>query len=172
MKFLWAPWRMSYILDKKDEGCLFCRNATEKRDRENLILHHGKYGFVMMNKFPYNNGHLMVVPNRHSLDFEALHENEIKELFHLLRMATRVLKDLLHPHGFNIGINIGRVGGAGEDHLHVHIVPRWAGDTNFMPILSETKIIPQYLEKTYQLLRPGFRNYLRKRIVRKEVKRP
>ena len=172
MKFLWAPWRMGYILERKQEGCLFCRKPIEKRDRENLILHHGKYGFVMMNKFPYNNGHLMVVPNRHCHDFEALHESETKELFYLLKTGTQVLRETLHPHGFNIGINIGKVGGAGEDHLHVHIVPRWAGDTNFMPILCETKIIPQYLEKTYQILRLGFRNHLRKRIVRKGVKRP
>ena len=116
-----------------------------------------------MNKFPYNNGHLMVVPNRHCLDFEALHENETTELFHLLKMATRVLRDTLHPHGFNIGINIGKAGGAGEDHLHVHVVPRWTGDTNFMPILGETKIIPQYLEKTYQTLHLGFKQSLKEK---------
>ena len=114
----------------------------------------------------------MVVPNRHCLELEELHENEIKELFHLLKVATRVLKDALHPHGFNIGINIGSVGGAGEDHLHVHIVPRWAGDTNFMPTLGEVKIIPQYLEKTYQSLHSGFRNLLKKRMGRKGVKQP
>jgi ATP adenylyltransferase len=167
MKLLWAPWRMDYILEKKEEGCLFCKISLEKRDQENLILYRGRYGFVMMNKFPYNNGHLMVVPNRHCLELEELRENEIRELFHLLKVATRVLKDVLHPHGFNIGINIGSAGGAGEDHLHVHIVPRWTGDTNFMPLLGEVKIIPQYLNKTYQSLHVRFKNLLEKRKSRK-----
>ncbi|OGP86798.1 MAG: HIT family hydrolase [Deltaproteobacteria bacterium RBG_16_48_10] len=172
MKFLWAPWRMDYILEKKKEGCLFCKKPLEHRDRENLILCGGRYSFVMMNRFPYNNGHLMVVPNRHVFDFEKLSDNEMKELFHLLKKTTQVLRDTLHPHGFNIGFNIGKVGGAGEDHLHAHVVPRWRGDTNFMPILGETKIIPQYLEETYQTLHVGFRNHLKKGIVRKGVKRP
>jgi ATP adenylyltransferase len=170
MKFLWAPWRMDYILEKKEEDCLFCRKRIENRDRENLILHRGKYGFVMMNKFPYNNGHLMVVPNRHCPDFEALQDDEIEELFHLLKAATGVLKNTLCPQGFNIGVNIGKAGGAGEDHLHVHVVPRWAGDTNFMPVFGETKIIPQYLKKTYQTLRLEFRNQAKRRIMQKGVK--
>ena len=169
MKFLWAPWRMDYILEKKQEDCLFCRKQIEKRDPENLILHRGKHGFVMMNKFPYNNGHLMVVPNRHCPDFEALHDDEIEELFHLLKAATGVLKNTLRPHGFNIGVNIGKAGGAGEDHLHVHVVPRWTGDTNFMPVFGETKVIPQYLKKTYQTLRLEFRNQAKRKIIQKGV---
>jgi len=167
MKFLWAPWRMDYILEKKEEGCLFCRKIAERRDRVNLILHRGKFGFVMMNKFPYNNGHLMVVPYRHCLDFETLRAIEAVEIFTLLSTATRALRDHLRAQGFNVGINIGREGGAGKDHLHVHVVPRWAGDTNFMPILGETKVIPEYLEKTYQILRPSFgKDLKRKRILK------
>jgi len=131
----------------------------EEKDKENLILHQGKYAFVMMNKFPYNNGHLMVVPRRHCLDIAQLEEKEFQELSHLLKVSTQVLNSSLHPHGFNIGINIGKAGGAGEEHIHFHIVPRWTGDTNFMPILGETKIIPQYLEETYQKLQPVFKDF-------------
>jgi ATP adenylyltransferase len=153
---------MDYILEKKQEGCLFCSKLLEKGDRENLILHRGTGGFVMMNKFPYNNGHLMVIPIRHSLYLDELQEHEVKELFYLINMTTQVLRETLHPQGFNIGINIGKAGGAGEDHLHVHIVPRWAGDTNFMPILGETKVVPQYLDETYQTLYTEFRRLLKK----------
>jgi ATP adenylyltransferase len=116
-----------------------------------------------MNKFPYNNGHLMVVPKRHCIDLDQLNDEEFQELFYLLKVSKQVLKECLHPHGFNIGINIGKVGGAGEDHIHFHIVPRWTGDTNFMPVLSETKIIPDYLEKTYHKLNSAFRDLFRKK---------
>lgn len=162
MRYLWAPWRMDYILRGKGKGCIFCKKPLEKKDKENLILYQSQYAFVMMNKFPYNNGHLMIVPKRHCLDFEKLGENELKELSYLLKAATRVLKTCLHPHGFNIGINIGKVGGAGEDHIHFHVVPRWNGDTNFMPVLGETKIVPEYLEKTYQNLHSAFMNLIEK----------
>jgi ATP adenylyltransferase len=148
---------MNYILKKKETGCLFCKKLLEKKDRENLILFRGTQAFVMMNKFPYTNGHLMVVPNVHCFDLEELGRKETGGLFHLLAIATSVLKESLHPHGFNIGINIGKAGGAGESHLHVHLVPRWAGDTNFMPVLGETKIVPQYLDETYQALWHAFR---------------
>ncbi len=163
MKYLWAPWRMDYILRGKPKGCLFCRKPREKKDRANLILYQGKNAFVMMNKFPYSNGHLMVVPKRHCLDFEQLDDKELKEICDLLRVSTRVLKSSLRPHGFNIGMNLGNVGGAGEEHIHFHIVPRWLGDTNFMPILGETRIIPQYLEETYDRLRSAFANPLIRR---------
>jgi ATP adenylyltransferase len=163
---------MDYILGKKQKGCIFCKKPLENRDEENLILHQSGYAFVMMNKFPYNNGHLMVVPKRHCRDLEELKDRELQELFFLLKASTQVLKESLHPHGFNIGINVGKVGGAGEEHLHLHIVPRWAGDTNFMPILGQTKIIPEYLEKTYQQLYSGFVDRLsgkkRKKGVRKK----
>jgi ATP adenylyltransferase len=113
----------------------------------------------------------MVVPYRHCLDFETLRRKETAELFDLLGVATRVLRDNLHAQGFNVGINIGKEGGAGEDHLHIHVVPRWAGDTNFMPILGETKIIPQYLEKTCQTLHQGFCTLLKRRVKRKGLNR-
>jgi ATP adenylyltransferase len=156
MRYLWAPWRMDYILGEKERGCIFCVKPKRKKDKENLILYQGKYAFVMMNKFPYNNGHVMVVPKRHCCDLDELNDNELQELFYLMKVSTQVLKSSLHPHGFNIGMNIGKVGGAGEEHIHFHIVPRWIGDTNFMPILGETKIVPEYLEHTYQKLRSAY----------------
>jgi ATP adenylyltransferase len=161
MKYLWAPWRMNYILGEKKKGCFFCKNLKEKKNRKNLILHQGEQVFVVMNKYPYTNGHLMVVPKRHCLDLEQLAEIELKELFDLLKISTQILKISLRPHGFNIGMNIGKIGGAGEDHLHLHIVPRWAGDTNFMPIIGETKIVPEHLEKTYERLHSAFMDFLR-----------
>jgi ATP adenylyltransferase len=163
MRYLWAPWRMDYIVGKKGKGCFLCQRQKEGEDEASLVLSQGTYAFVMMNKFPYNNGHLMVVPKRHCLDLNQLDERELKELFHLLKLSTGILKRSLHPHGFNIGINIGKVGGAGEEHLHFHIVPRWSGDTNFMPILGETKVIPEYLAKTYQQLHSAFEESLRKK---------
>ena len=163
MKHLWSPWRMDYILGEKQKGCIFCKKPLQKKDEGNLILYQGRYAFVMMNKFPYNNGHLMVVPKRHCLDLAQLKDKESQELFFLLKASTQVLTKSLRPHGFNIGVNIGAVGGAGEEHIHFHIVPRWAGDTNFMSVLGETKIIPEYLEKTYRKLRSAFINLLRKK---------
>jgi ATP adenylyltransferase len=167
MKHLWAPWRMDYILKRKGKKCIFCLGSKRNDDRENLILYRGKHVFVMMNKYPYNNGHLMIVPIRHRLDLESLSPLESKELFDLLKVSVRVLKTSLLSHGFNIGVNIGKVGGAGEDHIHLHIVPRWAGDTNFMPILGETKIVPEYLVNTYQKLHSAFIDHLKKRTRRK-----
>jgi len=151
---------MEYILGDKEEGCIFCSKPAAKRDEENLILFQGRDVFVMMNKFPYNNGHLMLVPKRHCVDLEELTDRESQELFDLMKTSVRVLKSTLRPHGFNVGINIGISGGAGEAHLHLHIVPRWTGDTNFMPVLVETKIIPQYLEETYKKLHSAFENLL------------
>jgi ATP adenylyltransferase len=163
MKYLWAPWRMDYISRKKKKECFFCKNLEEKESRKKLILVQGESAFVVMNKYPYNNGHLMIVPKRHTVDLEQLDNNELKELFDLLKTSIRVLNSSLRPHGFNIGMNIGKVGGAGEDHLHIHLVPRWTGDTNFMPVIGETKIISQYLEETYQKLHSVFMDSLRKK---------
>lgn len=163
MRYLWAPWRMDYILEKKQKGCIFCNTSKEGGDEKNLILWQSDNAFVIMNRFPYNNGHLMVVPRRHCTDLDQLSKEELQEVFYLLKVSTQVLKECLHPHGFNIGINIGKVGGAGEDHIHFHIVPRWRGDTNFMPVLSATKIIPEYLEETYHKLNSTFRDLLGKK---------
>jgi len=162
MKYLWAPWRMDYILGEEQKGCIFCKKPLERKDDINLILHQGRHSFVMMNKFPYNSGHVMVIPKRHCPDLEQLNDQEFQDLLSLLRTTIRILKEKLHPDGFNIGMNIGKVGGAGVDeHVHFHVVPRWIGDTNFMPILSESKVIPEYLEKTYQKLHAAFSDFLR-----------
>ncbi|MFB3884310.1 MAG: HIT domain-containing protein [Thermodesulfobacteriota bacterium] len=157
MEYLWAPWRMDYILKEKREGCIFCEKPRENKDKKNLILFRGEDAFVIMNKFPYNSGHLMVVPRRHCVDLVQLDDREIHELARLLRASSRILRECLHPHGFNIGMNIGKVGGAGEEHIHFHVVPRWEGDINFMPVLSETKVIPEYLGKTYDKLHAAFK---------------
>jgi len=153
---------MDYILGEKEKGCFFCRKLKEKTHKKNLILYRGEYVFVMLNKYPYNNGHLMIVPKRHRLNLEELNSYELRELVDLLKVSTKVLKTTLRPHGFNIGMNIGKAGGAGEDHLHLHIVPRWEGDTNFMPLIGETKVIPEYLERTYQKLHSAFMDLSRK----------
>jgi len=160
MKKIWAPWRMTYIRGQRDDGCLFCQISEQKRDEENLILHAGRYTFVVMNRFPYNNGHLMIVPRRHCVDVESLETQEIEELFHLLKLSIRVLETSLAPNGYNVGINLGKAAGAGMEHLHLHVVPRWTGDSNFMPVLSDTKVIPEFVEATYRQLHLAFQEAL------------
>jgi ATP adenylyltransferase len=160
MKTLWAPWRMTYIREQTKNGCLFCQISVEKRDEENLILYGGEYTFVVMNRFPYNNGHLMIVPRRHCADVESLETQEIEELFHLLKLSIRVLATSLAPDGYNVGINLGKAAGAGMEHLHIHVVPRWSGDSNFMPVLSDTKVIPEFVETTCRKLRLAFQEVL------------
>ncbi len=159
MEKLWAPWRMEYIqnVDKKDGGCIFCDLPKEDRDRENLILYRGSTCFVIMNRFPYNNGHLMAVPFKHTADSQDLDDTEALELWQCINTCKRVLKEKIHPDGFNIGMNLGRTAGAGIDqHVHMHIVPRWNGDTNFMPVIGQTKVISQALLASYDQLQPGF----------------
>lgn len=160
MKTIWAPWRMTYIQQPKKRGCLFCHIHKEKKDEKNLVLYRGVYAFVVMNRFPYNNGHVMVVPRRHCVDLEPLEPCESEELFHLLKASIRVLTTDLIPHGYNIGVNLGNAAGAGMEHLHVHVVPRWSGDTNFMPVLSDTKVIPESIRETYRKLRLTFQTLL------------
>ncbi len=164
MRTLWAPWRAEYIRcaigqhSTARRDCLFCRLLKAKDDRKNLILHRGRRAFVVMNRFPYNNGHVMVAPNRHTADLESLSAVEGAELFKLVQKSLAVLRQGLKPHGFNVGANLGRVAGAGvAGHLHVHIVPRWLGDVNFMPLLSETKVISEHLTETYDRLKHQFR---------------
>ena len=152
---------MTYIagIGNKDEGCIFCAKQKESDDRKNLILRRGKKCFVIMNLFPYNNGHLMVVPNAHAADIDALDKSTSGELWDLVCLSRNALAEAFHPDGYNIGINLGRTAGAGIDtHLHAHIVPRWNGDTNFMPVLGETKVISQALHETYDALLPYFRS--------------
>jgi len=161
MDLLWAPWRMSYIenVDKKDEGCVFCTKPSETDDKKNLILYRGKTCFIIMNLYPYNNGHLMVIPYKHTSDMLSLDNETSSELWALLCRCKDALSKAFRPDGFNIGMNLGRPAGAGIDkHIHMHIVPRWNGDTNFFPVLGETKVISQSLSETYEALKGHFVN--------------
>ncbi len=158
-KRLWAPWRMKYILSDKKKDCVFC-SALQQDDPEKIhILYQDKHAFVIMNIFPYNSGHLMAVPRRHVAELEDLEQDQLLNLMNLVSLSIKILKKALQPQGFNIGMNLKREAGAGiEDHIHWHIVPRWSGDTNFMPILSETKVISQHITDTYNRLKPYFNN--------------
>ena len=162
METIWAPWRLEYILSKKEPGCIFCKKPLEKNDRENLILHRGKSHFIIMNAYPYNNGHLMIVPYRHTSAISGWSDDEKLELMELLEISLELLKRTMSPNGFNIGVNMGESAGAGiGDHIHVHVVPRWSGDTNFMPVLGETRVIPEHLLDTYDKLRVALQDLLR-----------
>ncbi len=157
LEILWAPWRMEYILGEKESGCIFCTRINQDSDKENLILLRGENNFVIMNKYPYNNGHLMVVPNRHSSEFDSLSDPEKLEMINFVSKSMNVLKKTVNPDGFNVGMNIGKIAGAGiDDHLHFHIVPRWAADTNFMPVVGQTKVISEGLGETWDRLKEGF----------------
>jgi len=156
MQRLWAPWRIEYIMGEKNRECIFCQKSKEHKDEENYILLRGKKCIVMLNIFPYNNGHLMIAPYRHIGSIEQLNKEESEELMSALTQMVKLLKRVLHPAGFNIGMNLGKVAGAGiAGHLHIHVVPRWRGDSNFMPVISETKVISEALQKTYQKLKEG-----------------
>jgi len=148
---------MEYILGEKESGCVFCNRNEADADRANLILWRGSKNFVIMNKYPYNNGHLMIVPNRHTALFHSLDDDEMLEMMTLTSKCLNALKQAMNPDGFNIGMNVGRVAGAGiDDHLHLHIVPRWDADTNFMPVLGHTKIVSEGLLETWDKLIPFF----------------
>lgn len=158
MEQLWAPWRMTYIRgEEKGPGCVFCLPPDEDEDEQRLVLLRGECSFVLMNKYPYSNAHLMVAPYRHTNDLGVLSDAEALEMHKLLVLSRQVLQETVAPHGFNIGMNLGLVAGAGiADHLHLHIVPRWNGDTNFMPVFADVRVIPQHLEETYGYLRRAF----------------
>jgi ATP adenylyltransferase len=151
MDHLWSPWRKKYIEDNnKAPGCVFCNEAQQKDGPDNLIVMRGTTAYVMLNRFPYTSGHLMVVPFVHLGSFELLDPATRAEMMELVTTATSVLGNVYHPDGFNIGANIGSAAGAGiADHVHMHVVPRWAGDTNFMSTLGETRVLPEELEETY-----------------------
>lgn len=157
MNKLWAPWREKYILQtKKTKGCLFCKTAksNNKKSKRDYIIHRTKFSFSMLNTFPYNNGHLMIAPYKHSKDFNELNIEELSDLIGLLKLTYNLLECALKPDGYNIGINLGKTGGAGfAGHLHIHIVPRWNGDTNFMPVISNTKVISESLDSLYKRLK-------------------
>jgi len=158
VKYLWAPWRLQYIKGSPTPDCIFCAFPREGRDRDRGILLQGRLAFVILNAYPYNSGHLMVVPHRHVADLVDLTDDEHLEMQHLVRACMRALRAVYRPEGFNIGMNIGRAAGAGiADHLHTHIVPRWIGDTNFMPVLGETKVLPEDLTATYDRLAAALR---------------
>jgi ATP adenylyltransferase len=153
MDFLYAPWRIRYIESpKKEEGCIFCKAASEPDGR--YVLHNDGVSFVIMNIFPYNPGHLMVAPIRHVGSFSELTNEEILSIGNMVKKSMDVLKKTMNPEGFNIGVNIGLAAGAGiRDHIHVHIVPRWCGDTNFMPVTGDTKVLSEALDELYKKLK-------------------
>ena len=154
MEYIWAPWRIQYIQMEKPEGCILCEKPAEDNDVENYILFRGEKNFVIMNSYPYNPGHLMVAPYRHTGNLGELTDSDLHDHFELVSFCIKVLKQAFNPDGFNTGMNLGRIAGAGVvDHAHTHIVPRWEGDTNFMPVIAETKVVNQALDETYQKLR-------------------
>jgi len=155
---LWAPWRIEYILGKRESYCIFCPEGDGLLDEERLILNRNRLTMVMMNKYPYNNGHLLVAPWRHVARLEELHEDEMLEIMLWMKRSTSILQRVMHPDGFNVGLNLGAAAGAGvEDHLHFHVVPRWQGDTNFMTVFGDVRSIPEHLKQTYAKLLPHFR---------------
>ena len=157
MKWIWAPWRIEYVRMEKPEGCILCEKPGQGDDVQNYILYRGSQNFVIMNCYPYNPGHLMVAPYRHVAGLDELSLAELHEHFEIVSRSTKLLREVFNPGGFNIGINLGRVAGAGIDkHVHTHIVPRWQGDTNFMPVLSSTRVIPEALAETCEKLKGKF----------------
>jgi len=159
MKVLWAPWRMEYILSEQSAGaCIFCPGDNRDTDRSRLILHVGDLSMVIMNRFPYINGHLLVAPVRHVKGLESLSRDERLDLLTMVTRSVEILKKVMNPEGFNVGLNLGKVAGAGvEEHMHFHIVPRWNGDNNYMTVLEEVRVIPEHLEETYHRLLPHFK---------------
>lgn len=156
-KTIWAPWRAEFILGKKEKGCIFCKRLKRKDSVRNLIVYRGKKSFVILNKYPYNPGHAMVVPKRHVAHIEKLTAVEAAEFFELTRLTVKLMKKALKPHSLNIGMNLGRSSGAGiPEHLHMHIVPRWNGDTNFMPVIGLTKVVSVPLEPIYDAIKKEF----------------
>lgn len=156
-RVLWAPWRMSFIGSAKTPGCFFCRGAKGGVARESLVLAVTRHALVMLNRYPYNNGHLLVAPRRHAADLDGLTPTARIELAEVLRRSIGIVRKSLRPEGVNVGLNLGAVAGAGVvDHVHWHVVPRWGGDTNFMPVVAEAKVMPQHLEESWEALRAPF----------------
>lgn len=163
IKQLWAPWRGEYVQGhserrkNKPTGCIFCREYS-KNNKKALVLYKGNFAAVMMNKFPYNNGHLLLYPWKHTALLEEMGTEEIQEIFSLLKKSVVILKKVFKPAGFNIGMNLGKASGAGiDEHIHFHIVPRWNGDTNFMPVIGELRVMPEHLSATYNKLYQHFK---------------
>jgi len=153
-KRLWTPWRMQYILSNKTGDCVLCQAAQSDDDDAHFVVLRGERCFVIMNLYPYNSGHLMVVPYQHAASLEDIDDETLVEAMLLVRECTKLLGRVMHPEGFNVGLNVGKAAGAGiHEHLHIHIVPRWVGDTNFMPVLGETRVVPEMVADSYQRLR-------------------
>jgi ATP adenylyltransferase len=157
---IWAPWRLAYVKDASkdiEEECIFCAKPVEDDDEANLIVHRGERSFVILNLFPYTNGHLMVAPYDHIGALQEIAAETLAEMMALAQRAMAHLEDVYSPHGYNVGFNQGRVAGAGvEHHIHMHVVPRWAGDNNFMPVIADTKVMPQTIEQSYAALKGAF----------------
>ncbi len=153
MRHLWSPWRLEYLTAPKAEGCILCDAAQGDCDRENLVLFRGERAYLVLNRYPYNNGHFMAVPYAHVASLEDLDEATLTEMMLLVLKGLRALRATMAPEGFNIGANLGQVAGAGiHEHVHIHAVPRWAGDTNFMPLIGNTRVVPQTWLQTYDML--------------------
>lgn len=156
-KIIWAPWRSAFVLSKKEKGCIFCKRQKMKDTIKNLVLYRGRTVFVILNKFPYNTGHTLVVPYRHVAHVENMTPQEAVEFFDLTRVAVAIIKKELKPQSLNLGMNLGRGSGAGvPGHLHMHIVPRWSEDTNFMPVIGKTRVVSFDLGMIYKMLKKGF----------------
>jgi ATP adenylyltransferase len=157
---IWAPWRLAYVKDaSKDNAdeCIFCTKPAEEDDERNLIVHRGERCFVILNLFPYTNGHLMVAPYEHTGKLQDLDPETVAEMMALAQRSMRRLEQVYEPHGYNVGVNQGRIAGAGfEGHIHLHVVPRWGGDTNFMPVIGDTRVMPQSLEDSFKALKEAF----------------
>ena len=157
---IWAPWRLAYVKDAakdNEDECIFCAKPAAEDDEANLIVHRGERCFVILNLFPYTNGHLMVAPYEHVGRIQDLPAETVAETMGLAQRAMSRLEEVYDPHGYNVGFNQGRVAGAGvEHHIHMHVVPRWGGDTNFMPVIADTKVMPQTLEQSYAALKGAF----------------
>ncbi|MGB9863898.1 MAG: HIT family protein [Candidatus Saccharicenans sp.] len=158
MKYIAAPWRRTYVQKSlKMKKCVFCEALKKKDDAETLILYRGEHNFIILNRFPYTNGHLMIAPYRHLAAFEKASRPVAEEATRLVQLVIRILKKCYAPHGFNVGLNLGHSAGAGvADHYHIHVVPRWTGDANFMPVIGETRVFCEDLLTTYQRLKPYF----------------
>ncbi len=157
MKQVWAPWRIQYILGKKGKSCFLCIRKSKGYRRRHLILAETDHSHVLLNKYPYTSGHLMVVTRRHVADLSGMTDEELTDFFKLVRFSVNAMKKALKPDGVNIGANLGKAAGAGaDDHFHFHVVARWNGDNNFMPVIGDTMVMPEHLEKTYDRLEPYF----------------
>ena len=171
MKRLWSPWRSQYIatfareprrnrsVSRRRRDCVLCTAARARKDERKLVLWRGKHCFIIMNRYPYNSGHIMVVPYKHASSLTRLADDEHLEILHAIQRSLKALESTVSPHGFNIGVNLGRASGAGiDDHVHYHVVPRWSGDTNFMPVFADVKVISEDMKRTWRRLRKAMKD--------------